>query len=88
MSRSCSRRCIARFSPSSPAAARPSSGVLFAGLMLTPNGVRVLEFNCRFGDPETQCLLPLLECDLVEVLAASAAGELSGVELRRSRGRR
>ena len=49
--------------------------------MLTPDGPRVLEFNCRFGDPETQAVVPLFEGDLLEVLAAAARGDVSGVEL-------
>jgi phosphoribosylamine--glycine ligase len=57
----------------------PYRGVLFAGLMLTPDGPKTLEFNCRFGDPETEVLLPRLEGDLGEVLAACADGDLSTV---------
>jgi phosphoribosylamine---glycine ligase len=59
----------------------PFVGLLFAGLMITPDGARVLEFNCRFGDPETQSVLPLVEGDLLQALAGGAAGELEGVEL-------
>ena len=59
----------------------PFVGLLYAGLMLTPDGPRVLEFNCRFGDPETQAVVPLFEGDLLEVLVAAARGDVSGVEL-------
>jgi phosphoribosylamine---glycine ligase len=56
-------------------------GVIYAGLMLTPAGLKVVEFNCRFGDPETQAILPRLESDLGELMAATAQGSLAGMKV-------
>jgi len=61
-------------------------GVLYAGLMLTKEGIRTLEFNCRFGDPETQVVLPLLETDLIEVAEACIDGRLNEMNIRWKKG--
>jgi phosphoribosylamine---glycine ligase len=58
----------------------PYVGLLYAGLMLTEDGPRVLEFNCRFGDPETQAVLPRLDGDLLTLLASAAEGRLDAAE--------
>ena len=58
---------------------RPFKGVIYFGLMLTPNGPKVIEYNCRFGDPETQVVLPLLEGDLLEIFEACREERLSDV---------
>ncbi len=60
----------------------PFAGVLYCGLMMTARGPMVLEYNARFGDPETQAILVRLESDLVDALEACAKGQLSGTELR------
>ena len=60
----------------------PFVGVLYAGLMITSSGPKVIEFNCRFGDPEAQVILPLLKSDLLETLRAVADGSLDPESLR------
>ena len=61
---------------------RPFKGCLYFGLMITKDGPRVIEYNCRFGDPETQVVLPLLESDLLEVMQAVTKGTLKNTEVR------
>ncbi|MDL2215826.1 phosphoribosylamine--glycine ligase [Ruminococcaceae bacterium OttesenSCG-928-N02] len=60
---------------------RPFRGCLYFGLMLTPDGPRVIEYNCRFGDPETQVVLPLLKTDLLTAMQATANGTLHQVQV-------
>ena len=61
---------------------RPFKGCLYFGLMLTKDGPKVIEYNCRFGDPETQVVLPLLESDLFTVMRACTEGRLGEVEVK------
>ena len=61
---------------------RTFKGCLYFGLMLTPNGPKVIEYNCRFGDPETQVVLPLLESDLLTVMQAVTNGTLADCEVK------
>jgi phosphoribosylamine--glycine ligase len=57
-------------------------GCLYFGLMLTPNGPKVIEYNCRFGDPEAQAVLSLLETDLLEIMEAVTDGKLLEIDIR------
>lgn len=57
------------------------NGILYAGIMLTPEGPKTLEFNCRFGDPETQVILPLLKTDLFDMLEATCLNQLNSTHL-------
>ena len=61
---------------------RTFQGCLYFGLMLTPDGPKVIEYNCRFGDPETQVVLPLLESDLLTIMQATTNGTLADTEVR------
>ena len=61
---------------------RPFRGCLYFGLMITKDGPKVIEYNCRFGDPETQVVLPLLESDLLTVMRAVTEGRLAETEIR------
>ena len=60
---------------------RPFRGCLYFGLMLTKDGPKVIEYNCRFGDPETQAVLPLLKTDLLDVMEAVSAGRLAEIDV-------
>ncbi|MCM3079796.1 phosphoribosylamine--glycine ligase [Brevibacillus invocatus] len=60
----------------------PFKGILYTGLMITEAGPKVVEFNARFGDPETQVILPLLETDLLEIFLATVSGELASVDVK------
>jgi len=59
----------------------PYKGVLYAGLMITDDGPKVMEFNARFGDPETQVVLPLLKTDLADIMLAAIVGRLAETEI-------
>jgi len=61
---------------------RTFKGCLYFGLMLTPKGPKVIEYNCRFGDPETQVVLPLLESDLLTIMKACTDGNLDKTEVK------
>src|SRR5690606_1217123 len=60
---------------------RPFRGVLYAGLMIGEQGPKTIEFNCRFGDPETQVVLPRLKTDLADIFMATVEGRLADIEI-------
>jgi phosphoribosylamine--glycine ligase len=60
----------------------PFKGCLYFGLILTEGGSKVIEYNCRFGDPETQAVLPLLETDLLDIMESVTCNNLDSVDIR------
>ena len=85
VARECMERIFLPTIRAMKAEGRPFAGCLYFGLMLTKDGPRVIEYNCRFGDPETQVVLPLMESDLLSVMRAVAEGTLDKTEVRFSR---
>jgi phosphoribosylamine--glycine ligase len=81
LARELAETVIAPLVEASAAAGAVYIGAIYAGLALTSTGPRVVEFNARFGDPETQALIPRLDCDLGNLLCACVTGELEGVEV-------
>lgn len=65
---------------------RPYCGILYAGLMITSEGPKVVEFNCRFGDPEIQAIVPLIETDLIDMMNAAIDGRLSDMQVEIKKG--
>jgi phosphoribosylamine--glycine ligase len=82
IARFCEEKIYQRTVDAMAAEGRPFQGVIFFGLMLTPDGPRVLEYNVRFGDPEAQVVLPRMENDLLEVMLACVEGKLDEVQLK------
>ena len=82
IARFCEEKIYQRTVDAMAAEGRPFRGVIFFGLMLTPDGPRVLEYNVRFGDPEAQVVLPRMENDLLEVMLACVEGKLDEVQLK------
>ena len=85
VARGCMERIFLPTIRAMKAEGRPFAGCLYFGLMLSKDGPRVIEYNCRFGDPETQVVLPLMESDLLSVMRAVAEGTLDKTEVRFSR---
>jgi len=85
LERKVQERCIRPVLAALAKAGTPYTGVLYGGLMLTADGPRVIEFNARFGDPESQLILPRLENDLIDVVEAVVAGKVSSLRLRWSK---
>lgn len=84
--RECMQRIFLPTVRAMSAEGRPFKGCLYFGLMLTKNGPKVIEYNCRFGDPEAQVVLPLLKSDLLEIMLAVANGNLSETTVQFSDG--
>ena len=82
VARFCEEKIYSRTVEAMAAEGRPFQGIIFFGLMLTPDGPRVLEYNVRFGDPEAQVVLPRMENDLLEVMLACVEGRLDEIELK------